>query len=224
MSGGTETTEAKGGRARGPLAAFMSGLAALAAAALLALPAAADPNPANDSDSVVIHITPQPDLGVTVDTANVTLDFTMVMGATSYTLKPATVTVLGNITPQELDVQGGNISASPVWALAANETPALDVLRLYALFSVARDSQPAETDFSGAKNLVTTGIKRAGMASGAAPNQNFENNNMAGGADMDSMPVGAVRQMWLRIDAPPTTSTTSEQDFTVTLTATRSAM
>ncbi len=217
-----ETAKAKGEGAKGLLAAFMRGLAALAAAAFLALPAAADSFPGNDSDSIVIHITPGVDLGVEIDTANVTLDFTMAMGATSYTLTPATVTVLGNITPQELDVQGGNGASS--WSLAANETPAIDVVRLYTLFSVARDSHPAEGDFSGAKNLVTTGVKRAGKASGSAASQNFENNSMSGGADMDNLPLGAQRQMWLRVDAPPETSVTTQQQFTVTLTATRSSM
>jgi hypothetical protein len=198
--------------------------AALLALSLLASPALADPNPGNDSDALTIRITPAADLGVMVDTANVTLDFTMDMGATAYTLLPATVTIVGNITPQELDLQGANSSVDPGWALDADETAAIDELQLYALFSVDRSSRPAEGDFAGAKNLITGALKRAGTANGAAADQNFENNSMSGGADMDSLPLGGQRQLWLRLDAPPYTSTTSEQSFTVTVTATRSGM
>lgn len=200
--------------------------AALLALSLLTAPTAAfaDLSPGNDSDALTIRITPAADLGVTVDTANVTLDFTMDMGATAYTLLPATVTIVGNISPQELDIRGGNNSADPQWSLDLDETAAIDELQLYALFSVGRSSRPAEGDFAGVKNLVTTALTRAGTPGGALPNGNFENNAMAGGADMDALPLGAKRQLWLRLDAPPYTSTTSEQSFTLTVTATRSGM
>lgn len=200
--------------------------AALLALSLVCAPAAAfaDPNPANDSDSVVIRIRPAADLGVMVDTANVTLDFTMDMGATAYTLLPATVTIVGNISPQELDIQGGNNSADPQWSLDADEAAAIDELQLYALFASGRQSPPSEAEFAGVKNLITGAVKRAGQSGGAGADQNFENNSMSGGADMDSLPLGAERQLWLRLDAPPYTSTTSEQSFTVTVTATRTNM
>lgn len=200
--------------------------AALLALSLFSAPTAAfaDPNPGNDSDSLTVRIRPAVDLGVDIDTANVTLAFTMTMGATSYTLRPATVTILGNITPQELDVQGGNISGSPVWQLDVDEAADIDELQLYALFASGRAAPPSEAEFAGVKNLVTTALKRAGLGGGAAADQNFENNSMSGGADMDSLPLGAKRQLWLRLDAPPYTSTTSEQSFTVTVTATRTGM
>lgn len=205
-------------------AAFLRAAAALLLAAGLALPAAADQNPANDSDAVTVRIRPAADLGVTIDTANVTLAFTMEMGATQYTLSPATVTIVGNITPQELDVSAANNSGEPVWALDVDETAELDQLQLYALFSVGRSSRPAESDFAGAKNLITGSVKRVGTAGGAAADGNFENNSMAGGADMDAMALGSQRQLWLRLDAPPQTSVTSEQSITVTVTATRTGM
>jgi hypothetical protein len=200
--------------------------AALLALSLFSLPTAAfaDPNPANDSDSVVVRIRPAADLGVDIDTANVTLAFTMDMGATQYTLTPATVTILGNISPQELDIQGGNNSADPVWSLDTDEAAAIDELQLYALFATGRTAPPSEAEFAGVKNLITTSVKRAGTAGGSAADQNFENNSMSGGADMDSLAVGTQRQLWLRMDAPPYTSTTSEQSFTVTVTATRTGM
>lgn len=198
--------------------------AALLALSLFTTPAFAAADPSNNFDSLVVRIRPAADLGVTIDTNSVTLDFTMNMGATAYTLTPATVTIVGTIAPQELDIQGGNNSADPQWSLDADETAGIDEFQLYALFASGRTAPPSEAEFSGTKNLITTTLTRIGTAGGAAANQNYENNVMSGGADMDSMSIGTQRQLWFRMDAPPYTSTTSEQSFTVTVTATRSGM
>lgn len=198
--------------------------AALLALSLFTTPAFADPNPSNDLDSIVVRIQPAADLGVSIDTANVTLDFTLDMGATQYTLTPATVTILGTISPQELNIQGGNNSANPQWLLDTDETAAIDELQLYALFATGRTAPPSEAEFAGTKNLITTTLTRVGTSGGSAANQNYENNVMSGGADMDSLAVGTQRQLWLRMDVPPYTSVTTQQSFTVTLTATRTGM
>lgn len=181
-------------------------------------------DPANNSDSITVRITPVVDVGVEIDTAAVNLSYILDLGATQYTLTPATVTILGNVNPQELDISAANISASPIWLLDSDELAALDELQLYALFSVGRSTQPLEAEFSGAKNLVTTAVKRAGQQGGDGGNQNFENNGMLGGADMDRMNVGTQRQLWFRMDMPPLTSTTDDQDIQITITATRSAL
>jgi len=191
--------------------------------ALCALPARAD-DPGNNDDSIVIRITPRIDYGVIIDTASVDLDFTMDMGATDYTLIPATVTIVGNIRPVELDIEAANVSAAPVWTLDTDETAGLDELQLYGLFSVGRSTQPLESEFSGAKNLIISTPKRAGQENGNGADQNFENNVMEGGADVDLMNIGDQRQLWLRIDAPPYTSTGDEQKFQITVTATRTDM
>ncbi|MBI4424017.1 MAG: hypothetical protein HY554_09840 [Elusimicrobia bacterium] len=203
---------------------LLSLLAALALSPLAPL-ASADPNPGNDSDEVTIHITPIFDLGVHIDTAAVSLDFALAPGATAFTVTPATVTILGNIQPQELEIAAANVSASPVWTLDVDETAALDELQLYALFSVGRSSSPLAAEFAGAKNLVTGSAKRAGKSPGAAADENFENNSMTGGADMDNILLLAPeRQLWLRMDVPPLTTTESEQSIRVTITATRSSL
>ena len=181
-------------------------------------------DPANNSDAVTVRITPIIDMGVEIDTDTAQLDFTMDLGATQFMTMPATVTVVGNIKPQELDVSAVNVSALPVWTLDTDESSWLDQLQLYALFSVGRSTHPLESEFSGVKNLLTGAAKRVGTSGGSGANGNFENNVMAGGADMDGMNVGDVRQMWLRIDAPPQTSTATDQYIQVTLTATRTGM
>jgi hypothetical protein len=196
-------------------------LAAVLALPLLPVVGHADTNPLNDSDSVTLSITPIIDLGVAIDTATVNLNFTMDMAATDFTVKPATLTVLGTYGPQEIDVAAANNSAVPVWTLDTDETPTQDELQLYMLFSVNRDSAPLNAEFTGTKNLVTGATKRIGTFSGTGADGNFENNVMLGGADMDNLSPTQERQMWLRIDTPPTTSTTQAQDIQLTFTATK---
>lgn len=204
---------------------WVRGFALLAAlACVLPAPVLADSNPDDDADSLTITILPVVDLGVSIDTGTVDLDFTMEMGQTDYTIKPATVTILGNIQPQELDVSGANVSGDPVWTLDADETADPDQLQLYSLFSVGRSTRPLEAEFDGVKNLITGATKRAGQLSGSGDDQNFEHSQMTGAADMDDLNVGDERQLWFRIDTPPQTSVSSEQKIQVTITATRSNM
>jgi len=197
-----------------------------ALAALLALPlltsAVRADNPANDSDAITITLKPMVDIGVTIDTTNVNLDFTLAMGATDYVASSVTVTIVGNIQPQELDLSASNVSDSPVSTLDTDEVSAQDEFQLYALFSVGRATHPLEVEFDGVKNLLTGTPTRAGKSPGQLDNGNFENTVMEGGANMDNILLTAPsRQLWLRLDAPPLTSTESEQKIQVTVTATR---
>jgi len=210
--------------AKAPRSAFSVSAIGLLFAALFACssaPVYADQNPGNDSDAITISVLPVFDIGVSIDTSAVNLNFTLPMGATDFTVSPATLTILGNIQPQEIDIEATNISVSPTWAPDADEVAGIDEVQVYALFSVNRSSRPLEAEFAGAKNLITTAAKRAGLALGSGPNNNFENNVMTGGADMDNMLVGTERQMWLRIDTPPLTTTGEVQAIQITVTATR---
>src|SRR5688572_29585491 len=117
-------------------------LASLALLLPLSLPAAADPNPSNDSDSITLAISPVIDIGLSIDTAAVDLSLLMAMGATDFVAAPATVTVLGTFQPQEIEVQAVNASPSPVWTLDFDETAGADQVQLYMLFSVGRSSRP----------------------------------------------------------------------------------
>ena len=69
-------------------------------------------DPTNDADSMTILITPNIDRGVSIDTANVSLDMgTLDLFSSTQTVTPATVTILGTLdsdgsetTGQELDL------------------------------------------------------------------------------------------------------------------------
>jgi len=182
---------------------------------------AADSDPSNDSDALTLTITPVVDIGVDIATGSVDLDFTLPLGATDYTLLPATVTVLGNARFQELELSAQNLNASPSWSLDEDEAVGADQLQLYGLFSVDRSSNPLEAEFSGVKNLLTGTPKRAGFAGSDGPDGDFENSQMTGAADMDRMTPTSQRQLWFRLDTPPLSSTDEQQRIQIVITATK---
>lgn len=197
----------------------------LAAAALFfcfVLPSpsfAADPDPSNDEDSLTIRINPVVDMGVEIDTAAVTLDFVGALGTTFYTLTPTTVTIVGNVQPQELDLSA---QALDTWTLDADEAVGTNELQLYGLFASGRQSPPSEAEFAGVKNLITGSPKRAGTSPGVGADGGFENDSMSGAADMDNILLTAPqRQLWLRMDTPAWSTADAEQRFTITINATR---
>jgi hypothetical protein len=214
--------------------------AGLLAAALLAMAGtgawAVDLNTANDAEGLTVRITPNADYGVTIDTTNLqggasgvielgTLD----MYASTFTVRPATVTIAGGVsrrgasnTGQELDVTAG---ISGGWFLDATPTTTgtggeIDGLAMYLLFSPTSISQaPSGGEFvDGTGDVTATGtaIRAGGSAGGGVK---FEN-----GTDMDNLSVGNARHMWMYFRMPSETSTGSDQDVTVTLTATGSSL
>ncbi|MFA6093269.1 MAG: hypothetical protein WC986_09995 [Elusimicrobiota bacterium] len=206
----------------------MTGLLAGLALGLLSLGSAQ----AATSDSLSITITPSVTMGVDVDTATTRFtggaigDMTLSMapGATAYFVSPASVTVQGDFNNQELQLQAAALNN---WTIDGDEVADQDAVQLYALFATSKSSAPLEAEFGsdGARHLLTTGVQVAGETSGSETNvrstNRYEINNgdMDSGANMDDMTVGSLRQLWLRVDAPPTTTYSAAQAFIVTLTA-----
>ncbi|MFA6093266.1 MAG: hypothetical protein WC986_09980 [Elusimicrobiota bacterium] len=185
------------------------------------------------SDSLSITITPSVTMGVDVDTATTRMsliaspgDMTLSMapGATAYFVSPASVTVQGNFNNQELQLQAAALNN---WTIDGDEVADQDAVQLYALFATSKSSAPLEAEFGSdsARHLLTTGVQVAGETSGSETNvrstNRYEINNgdMDSGANMDDMTVGSLRQLWLRVDAPPMTTYSTAQAFVVTLTA-----
>ncbi|MDO8756533.1 MAG: hypothetical protein Q7J64_00850, partial [Elusimicrobiota bacterium] len=131
----------------------------------------ADANPANDSGSFTVRITPNVDLGVLVDTTganwvgagSVTLeDLTSDLGTDTLLDSSIGIAMAGNFANQELTLTGVALNT---WALDTDEVDAVDQMRLYAMFG--NDSTPATPaigDFAGAGNLFTGSFVRAGQA------------------------------------------------------------
>ena len=195
---------------------------------------AADPNAANTEDGLTVRITPNADYGVTIDTTNQGIASGAIdlgalnLYASTYTVKPATVTITGTVsrrgatnTGQELDVTA-NISGG--WVLDATPTTdatsgSIDELAMYLLFTpTSLSGAPGANEFITDGTVTVTGSAiRAGGSGGAGTK--FERNT-----DMDNLSVGNARHMWMYFRLPSETSTGNAQDVAVTLTATGSSL
>ena len=192
----------------------------------------ADANPANDSGSFIIRITPNVDLGVTVDTTGAgwtdggNLDLTADLNSTSILNTGVLLTVAGDFSNQELTLQG---AANNSWTLDADEAPAENELRLYAMIGLNQNTAPSAANISaafGSLNLVGAAAVRAGQpqANEAANDDTGKVYEFANAAttqfqDVDGMAVGTTRRLWLRADTPPATTSADQQSFTITVTA-----
>ena len=202
------------------------GLAALVVA-LGVTAAKADPNSANNTGTFTVRITPNVDLGVTVDTTgsawagSANLDVTTALNSESILGTGVLLTVAGDFNNQELLL---NAAALDTWTLDTDETPEADKIRLYALVGANQTSAPASSLFNGTANLLTTSGLPAGQAQAdesGDSNHKFEflTGQSPEYAQIDGMAVTTARRMWLRANTPSTTSTDAQARFTVTVTA-----
>ena len=202
---------------------------AAAVAVLGATAAYADANPANDSGSFTVRITPNVDLGVTVDTSGANwagaanLDMTSDLATDTLLQNAIAVAMAGNFADQELTLTGAALNT---WQLDTDEVDVQDQLRLYAMFSdSALATSPNVGTITGTQNLIATSATRAGQTQaneGGDTGHVYELSTGAGAgvyADVDGMLSSATRKLWLRARTPSTTSTDGQAAFTVTVTA-----
>jgi len=205
-------------------------MTAAALALMTATFAYADANPANDSGSFTVRITPNVDLGVIVDTtganwvgASTTLeDLTSDLGTDTLLQAPVGIAMAGNFANQELTLSGAALNT---WQLDTDEVDVEDQMRLYGMFGVSPvvSGSPIVGDFSGTGNLITGSVTRAGQAQAdEGGNTNHAYELLTGNAeyaDVDGMSATATRKLWLRARTPSSTSTGGQASFTVTVTA-----
>jgi len=168
----------------------------------------------NNAAAMIVRISPNVDRGVEISTGDVHLDMGSVeLGASTQTVKPATVTIQGTISNTELSLSG---SITGGWSYDNNQTltsTGTNLLNVWASFtSISTNNAPSQGDeyfrvgtSSGAKLISQTGvygiteIGHAGTGFGL-----FETNG--DGADMDSMNPGDQKHLWVYFNLPPTTS------------------
>ncbi len=183
----------------------------------------------NDSDSLTIRITPNVDKGVQIDTGTYDSGGYISLGTvdlykSTFTVRPATVTILGNLgssglnSGQELDVSGtitGGWTFDTTPDVAEDTGGELDALAVYLLFSdTTLGAAPSAVEFdsgSGAFNGTST---RAGGSSG---NGAIFEHAGTGSTDMDDLSAGDTMHLWLYFRLPSQTSTGSAQDVMITL-------
>ena len=207
-----------------------SALIAATLALMTATVAKADANPANDSGSFTVRITPNVDLGVTVDTtganwagASTNLDVTSDLATDTLLEAPVKVAMAGNFSNQELTLTG---VALDTWVLDTDEIDVVDQMRLYGTFGLDPffAGTPDAVDFTAA-DLITTAAKRAGQPQ-ADEDALTDVNHVyelpgahAESEEVDHMTVSTTRSLWLRTRTPNTTTTSGQARFTVIVTA-----
>ncbi len=157
------------------------------------------------SDSFTVTVTPSGNRGVIIGSS--TYDAGVMANDESKISDAIPVTSTGTISPIEYTIQGANATD---WSLTADGdvTPIQDELCLQALFQ-ATATQPGGGSF-GTDDTISTGAQQVGDG---APGE-FE-----GTSDMDDLGLLETHYLYLQLTAPPSSSTESEQTFTVTIDA-----
>ena len=181
-----------------------------------------------DTGVFTVRIMPNVDLGVTVDTTGAAwagkadLDTDIDLNGEKLLGTGVKVTVAGNFQNQEFQLTG---AALDTWALDANESVEQDKMRLYGKIGTDQGADLALTgDFTATTDLITGTPTRAGQAQNDEGGDNNHTYEFATGAgaryqDVDGMAVAQNRRLWLRANAPNTTTVDGQQRFTVTVTA-----
>jgi len=196
--------------------------------ALLLLASAAGAQSAS-SDSVTVTVTPDAYYAIEIDTTGVTMDLgTLDLDYTTYTIKPATVTIESTFAATDVrvltQITGG-------WSLDADASSReTDALQAWAVFTdTGIPSQPVTAGaFSGtafgAHNsdlLGATNAQYAGTAGGVT--QYVLLPGEAGYKPMDGVASaladagGSKAHLWLKFRLPQVTTTASAQSITITL-------
>jgi type 1 fimbria pilin len=176
--------------------------------------------PSNNQDSVQITITPNVDRGVEIDSQTVSVDLgTVDLQTTTQTVRPATVTILGTLASQELQVDGAIL---PDWSFDTSPTVDTtsmeqDALAFFLLFSdTTLSGPPTASEFLNDSGAFTGSTARAG---GEPGNGVFHEKTAGGAKDMDNRPPTDQSHLWFFLRLPGTTTTSNEQTVTITLTA-----
>jgi hypothetical protein len=201
--------------------------AMIAAATMTATLAKADSNPANDSATFTVRITPNVDLGVTVDTTGAAwagssnLDVTAALATDTLLTVPVSIAMAGNFNNQELTLTGAALNT---WLLDTDEIDVADQMGLYGMFgNNTSPTSPTTGEITGVTNLITPTPTRAGQIQaneGGDTGHVYELANAHSEAqDVDGRSASDTFKLWLRARTPSTTTDGGQMAFTVTVTA-----
>lgn len=200
-------------------------------AAMLGLLAAVGAEAA-DTGALTVTITPTAAYSILIDTTATTLDLgTVGLGNSTWTLRPATVTVNSSYATTELSLQGNMVAGG--WTFDDNTaTNEQDALKAWAVFTdtgVAAAPGQASGYFSGTtpsvdgSDVISAGAEDVGTAGGES--KFVAATGDAGYKSMENIPSNAVdagaaaSHLWLRFTLPPATTDTTPKRIQVILTA-----
>ena len=194
---------------------------------------------APDKDMLTVTVTPNASYSMTLSTALAAGSFALGnvnLAASTFTVKPATVTITSSFATTGLTLQG---VLSGGWTLETANTAVLaqDKLAAWAVFtdtgvSVAAtvaglagafsgtaangaDSDVLSGTAYGVGNAATVGVRQYVLGTGAASNYKSMFNLPPTSTD----PGGSAAHLWLKLTLPPTTSFPGQQSLTVVVTA-----
>ena len=150
------------------------------------------------SDSVSVTVTITQEISINIVEATVALG-TLAKGSTAVSSTSAEVVNDGSGITETYSLSLTNPGG---WTAG---TPGLDTYRLAAMFNT---TQPASGDYATIANFELTTTPQASTGTKFAGNQ--------AGA---SVPWDESRYLWFRFEAPTATAVATEQDITVTVTA-----
>lgn len=129
---------------------------------------------------------------------------TVNLGATTISTSPITVVNHGNV-PQTYELSVSTTGPSTVWAVGTGLPNAMDQFALFGTFSA---TQPNASAFGSEDILISTPTAATGSVFSV------------GGQTGVSVPQQSSLNLWLRLNMPPSTTTTDQQQMKVNVTAT----
>ena len=161
------------------------------------------------SDSITLKVTCV--IGLSVDIPKDEYNFGDVAPKTP-TISTEAIVVSNNSGGRTEDYQINCSTYTAAWNLKATEPTDTDP-DLFSLQAMFKTTQPSEADFPGGSFLDT------GTA-GATSQQDMNDTDFGSvGYSGDDVDDGVDRDLWFRLKTPGTTSDTTQQSFSVTITA-----
>lgn len=181
----------------------------------------------NNVAGLTVRITPNVDRGIQISSApGGFLQLGSVdLGVSTFTVNPATITIMGNVSTTELDL-GATIFATvgnASWNFDNSSTTAADLLATWAVFSgIGISSRPSQNEFTVSNATVTTTMVGSGNEAriGGTSGNGTRFEGPWTGSDMDSMPISTQRHLWIQVKTPASTSITGEQNINFNLNVT----
>ncbi len=188
------------------------------------------------SDSLTVTITPNAYYDVDIDTGSGGLDLgTVNLGQSTWTVRPATVTINSTYAQTDLKLAGQIASGGTAWTFDDNTvTQDQDKLAAWAVFTdtsvAASPTQGSGGAFSGGSpglddtDVIDTSQQDVGDT--ILVQRRFVRSTTAlGYKSMEDIPSSAVdpaasrSHLWLRFRLPSATTSSAPQQITITLTA-----
>jgi hypothetical protein len=170
----------------------------------------------NNVTALTIRITPNVDRGVEISSGDVNVNLgTVDMSISTYTVNPATITIVGTISNTEL-----TLAAEIVGGWSFDSTPLAletDKMATWALFSaIAISSVPSATQFEIYNSTINSDTPTQAPVDVGDATSRYEGG--WNGSDMDSMAIQAKRHLWIRMQTPSATTVASQQTVAFNLT------